>query len=136
AEAAGEFTPLARALALRFWPGPLTLVVRRKPGFESAALAGSETVALRQPAHAIAQEVLNAFGGPLTGTSANRSGGPDPVSAQEVMRQIGDRIDLIIDGGECPVGVSSTIVDCTGSEPVILREGAVSREQLVSALAG
>jgi len=130
AERVGEFTPLARELARRFWPGPLTLVVRRKPGFESAALAGSETVALRQPGHPIAQAVLDAFGGPLTGTSANRSGGPDPVSAEEVVRQLGGDVDFVIDAGPCPVGVSSTVLDCTGAAPVVLREGAISEEQV------
>jgi L-threonylcarbamoyladenylate synthase len=135
AEQAGELNELARRLAARFWPGQLTLVVPKRKEFESQALAGSETVALRQPDNAIAQAVVEALGTPVTGTSANLSGGNDPVSADEVRRQIGDRVDFILDTGPCPVGVSSTLVDCTADEPVILREGAISKESIADALA-
>jgi L-threonylcarbamoyladenylate synthase len=130
-----EVSPLAAALAKRFWPGALTLVVRRLSSFDSEALAGGETVALRAPDHPTALEILRSLGNPLTGTSANLSGGPDPVDAGVVRAQLGDRIDLVIDGGPCDVGISSTIVDCTGEEPKILRHGAVSEAAIQQALA-
>jgi L-threonylcarbamoyladenylate synthase len=132
----GEFSETASKLAHRFWPGALTVVVRRRPDFESDALAGGETVALRAPANDVALAVIAGVGEPVTGTSANLSGGADPVSADEVRRQIGDKLDVILDGGPAEVGVPSTIVDCTGDEPVILREGALSRAEILDALRG
>lgn len=132
----GEFNEMASKLARRFWPGALTVVVRRRPEFESDALAGGDTVALRAPANDAALAVIAGVGEPVTGTSANLSGGPDPVSADEVRRQIGAKLDVILDGGAAEVGVASTIVDCTGEEPVILREGALSRAEIFDALRG
>ena len=132
----GEFNETASRLAERFWPGALTLVVRRQDGFESDALAGGDTVALRAPDNAIALAMIAGAGEPVTGTSANLSGGPDPVSADEVRRQIGDKLDVILDAGPAEGGVGSTIVDCTGDEPVILREGALSRAEIFDALRG
>ena len=132
----GEFDETASRLAERFWPGALTVVVRRAPGFESEALAGGDTVALRAPANAIALAVIEGAGEPVTGTSANLSGGPDPVSADEVRRQIGEKLDLILHAGPAGGGVASTIVDCTGDAPVILREGALSRAEIFDALGG
>ena len=107
-------TPLGRALAARFWPGALTLVFNRAPSFDSEALAGGSTVALRVPRHDIALAILRALDRPVTATSANLSAGPDPADAAIVRAQIGSRLDMIVDGGPCAVGVSSTIVDCTG----------------------
>ncbi len=130
----GEFSETASKLAERFWPGALTVVVKRRAGFESDALAGGDTVALRAPDNAIALAVIEGAGEPVTGTSANLSGGPDPVSADEVRRQIGDKLDLILDAGIAEGGVASTIVDCTGDEAVILREGALSRAEIFDAL--
>jgi L-threonylcarbamoyladenylate synthase len=132
----GEFNETASRLAERFWPGALTLVVRRQHGFESDALAGGDTVALRAPDNAIALAMIAGAGEPVTGTSANLSGGPDPVSADEVRRQIGDKLDVILDAGPAEGGVGSTIVDCIGDEPVILREGALSRAEIFDALRG
>ena len=132
----GEFSDMAARLAERFWPGALTVVVRRAPGFESEALAGGDTVALRAPDNAIALAVIAGAGEPVTGTSANLSGGPDPVSADEVRRQIGDKLDVLLDAGPAVSGVASTIVDCTGDAPVILREGALSRAEIFDALKG
>jgi L-threonylcarbamoyladenylate synthase len=132
----GEFKETASKLARRFWPGALTVVVRRRPDFESDALAGGDTVALRAPANDVALAVITGVGEPVTGTSANLSGGPDPLSADEVRRQIGEKLDLILDGGPAEVGVPSTIVDCTGEEPVILREGALTRAEIFDALRG
>ncbi|HEY7270366.1 MAG TPA: L-threonylcarbamoyladenylate synthase [Dehalococcoidia bacterium] len=127
-------TPLARRLAERFWPGALTLVVQKLPSFESEALVGGETVALRVPNSDVALEILRGLGRPVTATSANLSGGADPADASTVRAQIGERLDLIVDGGACDVGVSSTIVDCTGEAPLILRAGAISEAEIAAAL--
>jgi len=134
AEQIAVFNDMARRLAHRFWPGSLTVVLPKAPGFESKALAGGATVGLRVPDHPVALAVLRGLGGPVTATSANLSGGPDPVSAQEVRRQIGDAIDLVIDGGDCPIGTASTIVDCTGTEPMVLRAGLISEDTIRDAL--
>lgn len=135
AERIAEVTPSAQALAEAFWPGALTLVLQKKPAFDSEALAGGETVALRAPAHETALAIVGALGEPVTATSANLSGGADPVTADEVRRQLADAVELVIDEGPCRVGTSSTIVDCTGDEPRILRHGAVSEEEVRRALA-
>jgi L-threonylcarbamoyladenylate synthase len=124
----------ARMLASRFWPGQLTVVVPKREHYDSEALAGSLTVGLRVPDNAVAQAVIEGLGAPVTGTSANISGGPDPVSADEVRHQLGERVDLIIDAGPCVHGIASTVVDCTGAVPVILRQGAVAAEQILAAL--
>jgi L-threonylcarbamoyladenylate synthase len=117
-----------------FWPGGLTLVLRRHSGFRSLALGGGDTVAVRVPAHPVALELLRRLGEPLTGTSANLSGRPGPKTAQEVRRQLGDRVDLVVDGGPCPAGVESTVVDCTVDPPRVLREGAVAATRVATAL--
>jgi len=124
----------ARRLMEAFWPGGLTLVLPRRPGFRSLALAGGETVALRVPAHPVALELLRRVGEPLTGTSANLSGRPGPRSAEEVRRHLGDRVDLVVDAGPSPGGVESTVVDCTVDPPRVLREGAVPAERVAAAL--
>jgi L-threonylcarbamoyladenylate synthase len=131
---ATEASPAARRLMEAFWPGGLTLVLRRHPRFRSLALAGGDTVAVRVPAHPVALELLRRVGEPLTGTSANLSGRPGPRTAEEVRRQLGDRVDLIVDGGRCPGGVESTVVDCTVDPPRVLREGAVSVEWVTAVL--
>jgi L-threonylcarbamoyladenylate synthase len=133
AERIASLNPTARSLAKRFWPGALTIVVNKKLDFDSEALAGGDTVALRMPAHDIALAVIEALDEPVTATSANRSGGPDPVSAEDVQDQLGSEIDLILDAGPCAVGISSTIVDCTRLEPSILRSGAISEAAIVRA---
>ncbi len=124
--------PLALRLASRFWPGALTLVLTRSPGFQSLALAGGETVAVRVPDHPVPLELMRALGGPLTGTSANVSGRAAPVTAMDVAEQLGGQVDIIIDGGRCPGGVESTVVDLTGAAPRLIREGAISRAELES----
>ena len=118
---------LARVLAQRYWPGPLTLVLRRSPAFQSAALGGGDTVAVRVPDHPFLRELIRALGEPITGTSANRSGRPACRSAQEAEQELGDAVDLIIDGGPSGAGPESTVVSLTGSLPVVLREGAIPR---------
>ncbi len=124
-----EVPPAAKLLAERFWPGGLTLVLRRSPAFHSAALGG-DSVAVRVPDHAFLREVIRALGEPITGTSANRSGRPSCRTAQEVKRELGDAVDLIIDGGPSRAGQESTVVDITDDTPKILREGAVSRTDI------
>ena len=123
---------LALRLASRFWPGSLTLVLPRAVGFHSLALAGGETVAIRVPNHAVPLGLIRAVGQPLTGTSANISGGEAPLTAQAVADQLEDRIDIIIDGGRCPGGVESTVVDLTSDVPQLVREGAISRAEIES----
>lgn len=127
-------TDNARRLMDRFWPGALTIVVSKQDGFSSEALAGGATVALRAPDRPRTLAVIRALNAPITGTSANLSGGCDPDTAAEVQAQIGDKLDLIVDGGSCPVGIPSTIVDCTTDEPRILRRGAIDEVQILQAL--
>jgi L-threonylcarbamoyladenylate synthase len=129
-----EVTPAAKSLIARFWPGALTIVMRKVDGFRSAALARQPTVALRVPDHDVPREIARMLGEPLTGTSANRSGSRPPLSAAEVAFSLGDMVSLVVDGGRAEGGVESTVVDVSGGAPVIVREGAVSREELESAL--
>jgi len=123
-------SPLAWELIRRFWPGALTLVLPRAPGFRSLALAGGDTVALRVPDHPLARALIKAAGGPITGTSANRAGAPGPLTAQEARQQLGDLVDFVLDAGPCPGGVESTVLDLSGERPLLLREGALPREAL------
>ncbi len=122
----------AEALAARFWPGPLTVVVRRAPGASVSALAtaGLATVALRVPAHPVALALLRAVGAPVVAPSANPSGRVSPTTAAHVAAELGDRVALILDGGPCRVGVESTVVDVVVDPPRLLRPGGVSREAL------
>ena len=122
--------PLARLLAEKFWPGPLTLVLFKSDSVPDIVTGNSGTVAVRIPAHPIPVALARGLGMPLIGTSANLSGQPSALTAEEARAQLGDRVDLIIDG-ECPGGKESTIVDLTGETPVIRREGALSREELI-----
>jgi L-threonylcarbamoyladenylate synthase len=132
--AAGEavFDSRARALAQKFWPGPLTLVLKRAPGCRISLLcsAGLETLALRVPNHAVGQALLEAAGVPLAAPSANRAGTLSPTTAGHVAESLGERVSLILDGGPCPLGLESTVLDVTGERPVILRPGGVTAEEL------
>lgn len=119
-------------LAERFWPGPLTLVVPRHPSLPEA-LSPYPTVGVRIPDHPLALELLKQTG-PLATTSANLSNQPSATTAQQVLQQLSGRIPLILDGGRTPGGVSSTVVDCSGAELVILRPGPLSLDQLLEAL--
>lgn len=123
---------VARKLAIRFWPGPLTILVPKRADLP-AAVSATPTVGVRVPDHDIARALLRATG-PMAVTSANISGAQSPVTAQEVYEQLGGRIALIIDGGRTPGGVPSTLVDCTLPELKILREGPISGDELRSAL--
>ncbi|MFD3558132.1 L-threonylcarbamoyladenylate synthase [Streptomyces sp. NPDC058686] len=124
----------ARLLAEHFWPGPLTLVLRRGPRVPLEATGGLETVAVRVPDHPVALELLAAFGGGVTAPSANRFGSVSPTTAHHVRAELGDAVDFVLDGGACEVGVESTIVDATGDAPSILRPGGVTREDLEAVL--
>ncbi len=129
-----EVPATARLLAERFWPGPLTLVLRRGRRVPLGATGGLETVAVRVPGHPVALALLSAFGGGVTAPSANRFGSVSPTTADHVRAELGNAVDLVLDGGPCEVGVESTIVDATGDAPVILRPGGVSREDLEAVL--
>ncbi|MEV5319230.1 L-threonylcarbamoyladenylate synthase [Streptomyces sp. NPDC052687] len=124
----------ARLLAERFWPGPLTLVLRRGRRVPLEATGGLETVAVRVPDHPAALALLSAFGGGVTAPSANRFGSVSPTTAEHVRAELGDAVDFVLDGGPCQVGVESTIVDVTGEVPSILRPGGVTREDLEAVL--
>src|SRR5689334_23417595 len=127
----GSFGPHAAKLAQAFWPGPLTLVVPRHPGapVSDLAVAGLDTVAIRIPAHPVARSLLAAFGGAIVAPSANRSGHVSPTDAAHVLADLRARIDLILDGGRCTVGVESTIVACVDT-PTLLRPGGLAREEI------
>src|SRR5262249_6863474 len=117
-----------------FWPGPLTLVVRRTELATDAVTGGQDTVALRVPGHPLALELLQEFGGGLAAPSANRFGRVSPTLAEHVRQDLGSEVDLILDGGPCTVGVESTVVDVTQESPVLLRPGGVSKEALEKVL--
>jgi len=128
---AAEVPPLARRLE-RLWPGALTLVVPAAPQLPAALLAGGTTVAVRLPDHDWLRDLIRALGAPLAATSANVHGGRDPRTAAEVVAQLGDALSLVVDGGPTPGPVPSTIVDCTGPQPRLLREGALPWGRIVA----
>ena len=129
-----ELTPQLRALAGRFWPGPLTAIVARGPRTPRGVTGGQDTVAVRIPEHPLARDILAAFGGALAAPSANRFGRISPTTAEHVRADLGGEVDLIVDGGPSRVGVESTIVDLTGAVPAVLRAGAITPSQLGDAL--
>lgn len=131
-EVASEVSDEAFALAKAFWPGALTLVTARRRDMPALVAGGGDTIAVRLPDHPCPQALIQALGAPITGTSANRHNGPEPTSADEVQRQLGNRLSLILDGGPSPRSVPSTIVDATVSPPRVLRLGALTLEQLRS----
>jgi L-threonylcarbamoyladenylate synthase len=131
---AAAWNDAAEELARRFWPGPLTVIVRRGTGISPLVSAGRETVAVRCPSHPGAQMLLKAFGGPIAAPSANRSGFTSPTTAQHVLAELGGRVPLILDGGACAVGVESTVLDLTTPVPRVLRPGAVTVEMLREAI--
>jgi len=126
-----ELVPqIAWLLADKFLPGALTIVLYKSNSVSDIITAGGKTVAVRVPAHPVSVALAQGLGAPIVGTSANLSGRPSALTAGEVYSQFGDKIDLVIDGGRCPGGRESTIIDVTGETPVVLREGALSREEL------
>ncbi|OGO38448.1 MAG: threonylcarbamoyl-AMP synthase [Chloroflexi bacterium RBG_16_57_8] len=128
-ELAGSISPIARCLIDAFLPGVLTLVLRASEAIPGYLKTAEGTVALRIPGHPIPIALIDGSGAPIVGTSANLSGQPSPLTAEEVRSQLGDSVDLVIDGGRCP-GRESTIVDVTGESPAVLREGAISRQTI------
>lgn len=136
--AIARLTPEAERLAAAFWPGALTLVLplREGAGISALVTAGLRTVAVRVPDHSVAQALLRAFGGPVAAPSANPSGRISPTTAAHVRAGLGERIEAVLDGGPCGVGVESTILDCTGAVPVLLRAGGLPAEAVAACLGG
>lgn len=124
----------ARALAERFWPGPLTLVVKKAAQVSDRVTAGAPTVAVRIPDHPVPRAISRLLGGPITGTSANISGQPDPQDLYELRGQIGYKVDYVVASGPPPMGTASTIVDITGETPALIREGAISFDDIIQLL--
>ncbi len=131
---ARDLPPAALRIAERFWPGPLTLVVPKAARVPAEVTAGGDTVAVRIPDHPLARDLIRAAGAPLAATSANLSSQASPITAADVAAQLGDRIAMILDGGRCPGGVPSTVVDITGPTPRILRAGPIQLAQMLAAL--
>ena len=131
---AAEVSDDARALTAAFWPGPLTLLVRRAASVGDGVTGGRPTVGLRVPDHPLALELLEAFGGGIAAPSANRFGRVSPTTAEHVRADLGDDVDLVLDGGPCRVGVESTIVDLSGDAPVVLRLGGITTDALADVL--
>jgi len=131
-QVAEEVPIFAMRLIDRFWPGPLTVLLPKKPTLPEA-ISATVTVGVRVPDHDIARALLR-LAGPMAVTSANISGKESPRTAQEVFAQLNGRIAMIIDGGETPGGIPSTLVDCTGHEIQVLREGPISKEQLLNTI--
>ncbi len=125
---------LAARLAAAFWPGPLTLVLPRHPRLPLEVTGGGPSVALRAPAHPVARRLLALAGVPVAAPSANRFGGVSPTSADDVLADLGPGLDWLVDGGPCPLGLESTVLDLRGPRPRILRPGGVSREALAALL--
>lgn len=135
ADGFAEMTPAARLLAERFWPGPVTLVMRRKSDCPVSYLvsAGLDTVAVRMPVHPAALKMIAAFGHSVAAPSANISGTVSPTTAQHVAQGLGERIPLILDDGPCVVGVESTVLDVREKQPVLLRAGGLAVEEIEEA---
>jgi len=129
-EVAVRVTDRAREVVAIFWPGPLTLVLDRAAPVPLITTGGLDTVAVRAPAHPVAQALIRAVGRPLAAPSANRSGRPSPTRAPHVLEDLGGRIELILDGGSTSVGLESTVLDMTTEPPALLRPGGVTLEQL------
>lgn len=131
---AREISPSAWKLANAFWPGPLTLILKKQPHVLDVVTGGQDTVGVRIPAHPIAQAVLTAFGGGVAAPSANKFTHVSPTTAAAVQEELNDKVDLILDGGDCTVGLESTILDMTGATPVILRPGMITAQAISDVL--
>jgi L-threonylcarbamoyladenylate synthase len=127
---AREVPAAATRLAEAFWPGPLTLVMPRAPSVHDVITGGQDTIAVRVPAHPMAQQLLNAFGGGIAAPSANRFGRLSPTRAEHVREELGDAVRVILDGGECQIGLESTIVSFEGETVRLLRPGSISAKQI------
>jgi L-threonylcarbamoyladenylate synthase len=127
---AGDWPDAAEALAEAFWPGPLTLILPRAANVPDEVTGGQDTVGLRVPAHPVAQALLRAFEGGVAAPSANRFGRLSPTTAAHVREEFGDAVPIVLDGGECEIGLESTIVDLSTDTPRILRPGKISRPEI------
>ena len=125
-----RWTDEAEQLAARFWPGPITLVLPKALTIVDEVTAGRGSVGLRVPNHPLALQLLRAFDGPMAAPSANRANHVSPTRAEHVRSELGDAVDLVLDGGPCAVGIESTVIDLTGDRPQILRPGGISRQQI------
>jgi len=132
-EVASRVPEAARTLIARFWPGPLSVVVPRSSRIPALVAGGGDTVAVRLPNHSIPRALVRGAGMPIVGTSANSHGSPPPWTAQQVVFDVGDQIDLILDGGHTPLGVESTVVDVTGGALRMVREGAIPADAVHAA---
>ncbi len=124
----------ADVLAKKFWPGPLTLILKRAAGVSDLVTGKQDTVALRVPSHPLAQALLQAFGGGVVGPSANRFGHVSATTAEHVRQEFGNAVDCVLDGGACEVGIESTIVDLSGAKPALLRLGLITAAQIEAVL--
>jgi len=131
---AAEVPRAAWLLAEKFWPGPLTMVLKRSPHVNDLISGGQNSIGLRVPGHAVAQQLLKAFGGGIAAPSANKFGRLSPTTAEHVREELGNAVEMVLDGGPCDVGIESTIVDLTNDPPAILRPGRVSAQQIADAL--
>ena len=125
-----EIPPAARKLAERFWPGPLTMVLKRSPRAQDFVTGGQDSVGLRVPSHPVAQELLRAFGGGIAAPSANEFGSLSATTAQHVRAELSGKVDLVLDGGPSEVGIESTILDLSSGTPVLLRPGRISAQEI------
>ena len=133
-ELADDLSPAVWRMAEHFWPGPLTMVVKKKDIIPGRTSAGLDTVGIRMPAHPVARAIIDAAGVPLAAPSANTSGKPSPTTARDVLDDMNGKIPAVVDGGACSVGVESTVVDMTGPYPQILRPGAITEEMIAEAM--
>ena len=131
---AAEVPRGAWLLAEKFWPGPLTMLLKRAPHVNDLISGGQDSIGLRVPSHPVAQNLLKAFGGGIAAPSANKFGRLSPTAAEHVRQELGDAVDMVLDGGDCEVGIESTIVDLTRETPAILRPGRISAQQIGDAL--
>ena len=131
---AAEVPRAAWLLAEKFWPGPLTMVLKRSPHVNDLISGGQNTIGLRVPGHPVAQQLLKAFGGGIAAPSANKFGRLSPTTAEHVREELGNAVDIVLDGGPCEVGIESTIVDLTREPPAILRPGRVNAQHIADAL--
>lgn len=127
-------TAACRTLVDHAWPGPLTVIVRARASVSRIATGGLDTVAVRVPGHPVAREIIRRLGRPVAAPSANRFGHVSPTTAQHVKADLDGDVEIVVDGGACTIGVESTIVDCTGESPQILRPGSITREDLTRLL--
>lgn len=130
----GELPPIVERLMAKFWPGPLTLVLPKRPVIPEAVTCGLSTVGVRMPNHPVALALIRAAGVPLAAPSANKSGRPSPTAAEHVLEDLAGRIPLVLDGGETGLGLESTVLDMTVDPPVLLRPGGVTLEQICAVI--